>query len=143
MIHHITNKDKVLVAEYLVKKLDIPFKDAIIKTQKIIKSGLPSYIKDEKNLSGVCWVEIRTVNNIKQKHVEILCDNWRLAELFLKVLKWDLNGDYCFSIPKHHFLNRTYNKQGLKFFKCNGNNNDYIMKYEKRNFYLIKSDDED
>jgi len=125
----------------LAQKLNISLPDANIKANKIIKSGLPAFLLEGKDLQGICYVELRLVGDKKEKFVEILCDNWRLAESYLQVLRWNLDGIYWFSLPKRDFLNRTYNKQGIRYMRCDGDKNIYCYKFEKRNFYSFKSED--
>jgi hypothetical protein len=141
MIRHISTGDKNLVSDYLANKLRIPFSEAQKKARKIIKSGLPSFLLESKDLQGICYVENRIVNDKKEKFVEILCDNWRLAEKYIKILRWSLNGDYFFLVPKHDWLNRTYNKNGIRFYKVDGSNNLYIGRFEKRTFVNFKAAD--
>ena len=141
MIRQISTGDKTSIAIYLASKLNIDLPEANIKARKIVKNGLPSFIKEGKDLLGICYVELRLVGNKKEKFVEILCDNWRLAESYLQVLRWNLNGDYQFSVPKHDWLNRTLNKNGIRFNKVDGLNNLYIGRFEKREFHSFKSED--
>ena len=141
MIRQISTKDKTSIAIYLAQKLNISLPDANIKANKIIKSGLPAFLLEGKDLQGICYVELRLVGDKKEKFVEILCDNWRLAESYLQVLRWNLDGIYWFSLPKRDFLNRTYNKQGIRYMRCDGDKNIYCYKFEKRNFYSFKSED--
>jgi hypothetical protein len=143
VIRQITSKDSNEISLYLVSKLNIPFSEAEKKVRKIIKSGLPSFLLEAKDLQGICYVEHRIINDEKTKFVEILCDNWRLAEMYIKILRWNLNGIYWMSLPKHDFLNRTFNKNGLRFTKCDGNKNIYCYRFEKRNFVNFKSEDND
>jgi hypothetical protein len=143
VIRQASTNDKTSIAVYLSKKLSISLPDANIKTNRIIKSGLPSFIKEGKDLDGVCWVETRLVNDKKEKFVEILVDNWRLAESYIQVLRWNLDGIYYFSLPKRDMLNRTYNKQGIRYMRCEGDRNIYCYRFEKRNFFNYKSEDND
>lgn len=126
---------------YLAQKLNISLPEASIKAKQIIKSGLPSLIKEAKDLSGVAWIEHRIVNDKKEKFIEILVNNWRLAEEFIQCLRWKLNGIYWFSLPRHDFLNRTFNKNGIRYIRVENDKNIYCYKFEKRNFYSFKSDD--
>lgn len=141
MIRNIKANDKLSVALYLSKKLSLSINEASIKIKKIIKSGLPSFLKEDKDLQGVCYIENRIVNDKKEKFIEIFCDNWRLAESYIQILRWNVNGIYWFSLPKHDFLNRTFNKNGLRYVRCEGDRNIYCYKFEKRNFYNSKKDD--
>jgi hypothetical protein len=141
MIRQTSTKDKTSIAVYLSKKLNISLKDASIKARKIVKNGLPSFLKESKDLEGVCWVETRLVNEKKEKFVEILVDNWRLAESFIQCLRWSLDGICWFSLPRHDMLNRTLNKAGIRFVKVDGDKNVYIYKFEKRYFQSYKSED--
>lgn len=141
MIKQCTIKDLTSVSEYLSKKLNIPFSEATKQARKIIKSGLPSLILEEKDLTGVCWAEIRLIDDKKFHYVVMLVNNWRLAEKFIQILRWRLNGIYYFSIPKHDFLNRTYNKNGIRFLKCDNDKNVYCQKFELRTFVNHKSED--
>jgi hypothetical protein len=141
MIRQASTNDKTSIAVYLSKKLNISLKDANNKARKIIKSGLSAFILEGKDLLGICYVELRLVGNKKEKFVEILCDNWRLAESYIQILRWNLNGDYQFSVPKHDWLNRTLNKNGIRFNKIDGLNNLYIGRFEKREFHSFKSED--
>ena len=61
--------------------------------------------------------------------------------MYIKILRWNLKGIYWFSLTKHDFLNRTYNKNGLRFIKCDGDKNLYCYKFEKRQFANFKSED--
>ena len=141
MIRLISTKDKTSIAIYLASKLNIDLPEANRRANKIIKSGLPSFILESKDLQGLCYVEKRQVGDKQEKFIEILVGNWRLAENFIQVLRWNLDGVYWFSLPKHDMLNRTYNKNGIRFFKCDGEKNTYCYKFEKRNFYSFKSED--
>lgn len=143
MIRHILPKDELSLTIYLMSKLGIQYKEANIKANKIIKSGFVSFLVDSKDLQGICWVEQRLIGDKKIKFVEILVNNWRLAESLFQVLKWNLNGEYWFSIPKHDFLNRTYNKNGIRFIKVDGNYNTYCYKFELRTFYNVKHEDDE
>ena len=143
MIRKISNKDNVSIAVYLSKKLNLSLSDANIKANKIIKSGLPAFILEGKDIQGICWVENRLIDNKKEKFVEILVNHWRLAESYIQILRWNLNGDYFLLIPKYDTLNRTYNKNGIRFLKVEGQNNLYVARFEKRNFYSFKSEDVD
>lgn len=143
MIRNITLKDKSSVSLYLSTKLNISLQDAVKKANIIIKSGYPKFLKDDINLQGLCYVESKIINEVKEKFIVILVNNWRLAESFLQCMRWELNGIYYFSIPKHDFLNRTYNKNGIRFLKCDGDKNLYCYKFEKREFHNYKQDDED
>jgi hypothetical protein len=128
---------------YLAQKLNISLPEASIKAKQIIKSGLPSLIKESKELQGICWVESYIINDKKEKFVKILVNNWRLAENYIQILRWNLNGDYFFSVPKHDWLNRTLNKNGIRFYRVEGTNNLYIGRFEKRNFFNYKKEDID
>jgi hypothetical protein len=141
MIRKLDTKDKNSCAIYLATKLNISFSEALLKVNKILKSGLPNFLKDERDLQGICWVESRLIGDKKEKYIEILVNNWRLAENFIQILRWNLNGDFYLSIPKHSMLNRTYNKNGIRYLRVDGLNNLYIYRFEKRRFYNNKSDD--
>jgi hypothetical protein len=141
MIRRINSKDKNSLASYFSNKLNINIEDALVKTNKILKSNSTNFIKEERELSGVCWIETRLINNIKTKYIEILVNNWRLAEQFLQCLRWSLNGEHWFSLPKHDFLNRTLNKAGIRFIRVEGDRNIYCYRFEKRDFRNYKSDD--
>ncbi len=141
MIRYCTTKDLTSISMYLAQKLNISLPEASIKAKQIIKSGLPSLIKEAKDLSGVAWIEHRIVNDKKEKFIEILVNNWRLAEEFIQCLRWKLNGIYWFSLPRHDFLNRTFNKNGIRYIRVENDKNIYCYKFEKRNFYSFKSDD--
>lgn len=143
MIRQISTGDKTSVAIYLAQKLNISLPEANFKANKIIKSGQVSFLKEEKELSGLCYVESRLVNGVKTNFIEIIVNNWRLAESFLQCLRWSLNGIYWFSLPKHDFLNRTLNKSGIRFVKVDGDKNIYNYKFEKRDFFNYKSEDVD
>jgi hypothetical protein len=143
MIRQISTKDKISLSVYLSSKLGISFSDATKKASKIIKSGFPNLMLESSDLQGVCWVETRIIADKKIKFVEMVVNNWRLAESFLQALRWKLCGEYWFSLPKHDFLNRTYNKQGIRFMKVDGQNNLYCYKFEKRNFFNYKREDEE
>lgn len=131
------------VANYLSSKLNISYQDALAKANKIIKSGQISYLKEEKDLTGLCYTEIRLIDNKKVKYLEIFVNNWRLAEEFLKILRWNLNGDYTLSIPKHDSLNRTFNKNGIRYIRVDGDRNIYMCRFEKREFFTYKNEDVD
>lgn len=141
MIRRINSKDKNSLASYFSNKLNINIEDALVKTNKILKSNSTNFIKEERELSGVCWIETRLINDVKTKYIEILVNNWRLAEQFLQCLRWSLNGEYWFSLPKHDFLNRTLNKVGIRFIRVEGDRNIYCYKFEKHYFRNYKSDD--
>lgn len=141
MIRQVSTNDNTSIAIYLSKKLNLSFSDAYIKTRKIIKSGLISLIKEDKDLEGICWVETKFINNKKEKFVEIYVNNWRLAESFIQILRWSLTGIYYFSLSKHDMLNRTLNKSGIRFLKVEGDKNIYNYKFEKRYFQSYKSED--
>ncbi len=140
MIRRISNRDKVALTLYLSNKLRISLPEANSKVRKILKTGI-CFIKEEKDLTGVCWIESRLVGEKKEKFIEILCNNWRLAEDFIQVLRWNLNGIYFFALPKHDFLNRTFNKNGIRFQRVDGDKNIYNYKFELRNFVNYKSED--
>lgn len=141
MIRHCTTKDRTSIAVYLATKLKISLSEANSKAKRIVKNGMPSFLKEEKNLTGLCWVETRIVNDKKEKFVEILSDHWKLAESFLQCLRWALNGIYYFSLPRHDSLNRTYNKNGIRYLKVDGDRNIYVYKFEKREFRSFKEED--
>jgi len=141
MIRNITTNDKISVSLYLADKLKISLLEASVKTKKIIKSGLPSFILESKDLRGLCYVELQMIKGVKEKVVVILCDNWRLAEEYLKILRWNLDGIYWFSLPKHDFLNRTLNKNGVRFSHVDNDKNIYCYRFEKRVFQNYKSED--
>ena len=141
MIRNISTKDKINVSTYLASKLNLSFSEAEKKVRKIIKSGQPNFLLESKDLQGFCYVETRIINGEKLKFVEILCNNWRLAEMFIKILRWNLNGIYWLSLPKHDFLNRTFNKNGLRFVKCDGAKNIYCYRFEHHQFANFKSED--
>jgi hypothetical protein len=141
MIRNATTKDITSIATFLSNKLSLSLNDAVKKSRKIVKNYSPSFLKEEKDLSGVCWVENRIVNNVPQKFVEIHVKNWRLAEDFIQCLKWSLNGEYMFLIPRKDMLNRTYNKAGIKYLKIEGDNHLYSYRFEKREFRNYKSED--
>lgn len=141
MLRKVLDTDKNSLVLYLSSKLNISIASATITANKIIKHSSISFLKEEKDLSGVCWIESRMINNIKHKFIEIVCNNWRLAEDFLQCLRWNLNGTYYFLIPRHDFLNRTFNKNGIKFIKIEGENHLYSYKFEKREFRSFKSED--
>ena len=143
MIRKCIISDKSSIAIYLASKLNISIVESNRKAKKIIKSGLPAFILEGKDLQGLCWVESRLVGEKKEKFIEILCNNWRLGESYIQVLRWNLNGDYQFSVPKHDWLNRTLNKNGIRFNKIDGLNNLYIGRFEKREFHSFKSEDAD
>jgi len=141
MIRKTNAKDITSLSVYLSQKLGISISDAKKKASKIIKSGLPNFIKEEKDLSGVCFVETKIVNDVKKKFVYIYVNNWRLAENFLQCLRWTLSGEHMFLIPRRDMLNRTYNKAGIKYIKIEGDNHLYSYVFEKRNFTSYKSED--
>lgn len=141
MIRQISTKDRTSISLYLASKLNIALPEANRIANKIIKSGLPSFILESKDLQGLCYVENRKIGDKQEKFVEILVGNWRLAESFLQVLRWNLNGIYYFALPKHDMLNRTLNKNGMRFFKVDGDKNLYNYKFEKRYFQSYKAED--
>lgn len=141
MIRQAELRDKIMVTEYVVKKLNISMKEANSKISKQIKSGLPLFLKDEKDIRGICWVEKITINDKKVKKLSFLFDDWRLAEDMIKYLRWQLNGEYITDLPKHDTLNRTLNKNGFRFTHIADNKNHYIYRFEKRTFKNYKSED--
>lgn len=141
MIRHCTTKDRTSIAVYLATKLKISLSEANSKAKRIVKNGMPSFLKEEKNLTGLCWIETRLVNDKKEKFVEILSDHWKLAESFLQCLRWKLDGIFYFSLPKYDSLNRTYNKNGIRYLKVDGDRNIYVYKFEKREFRSFKEED--
>jgi hypothetical protein len=141
MIRKIKSEDKSSLIIYFASKLNISVSDAAIKVLKIIKNGLPSLILESKDIQGVCWIEKRAIGDKKEKYIEILCNNWRLAESFLNMLRWQLSGEYWFSLPRHDFLNRTLNKNGIRFVRVEGDKNIYSYKFEKREFRNYKLED--
>lgn len=141
MIRKISTKDITSIAIFLSNKLNLSLNDSLIKAKRIVKNGLPSFLKEEKDLTGVCFVETRLVNDVKKKFVEIHVKNWRLAEEFLQCLRWTLDGEYNFSIPRRDMLNRTYNKAGIKYIKIEGDNHLYSYTFQKREFRSYKSED--
>ena len=143
MIRQISTGDKISIAIYLASKLNIDLPEANRRANKIIKSGLPSFILESKDLQGLCYVEKRQVGDKQEKFIEILVGNWRLAESFIQVLRWNLDGDYWFSLPRHDFLNRTFNKNGIRYVRVEGDRNIYCYRFEKRNFFNYKSEDVD
>ena len=143
MIRLISTKDKTSIAIYLASKLNIDLPEANRRANKIIKSGLPSFILESKDLQGLCYVEKRQVGDKQEKFIEILVGNWRLAESFIQMLRWNLDGDYWFSLPRHDFLNRTFNKNGIRYVRVEGDRNIYCYRFEKRNFFNYKSEDVD
>jgi hypothetical protein len=142
MIRKISNKDNVSIAVYLSKKLNLSLTDANLKANKIIKSGLPAFILEGKDIQGICWVENKVIDNKKEKFVEILVNHWRLAENYIQILRWNLNGIYWFSLPKYDTLNRTFNKNGIRYIRCEGDKNIYCYKFELRHFTNYKNEDE-
>ena len=143
MIRQISTGDKISIAIYLASKLNIDLPEANRRANKIIKSGLPSFILESKDLQGLCYVEKRQVGDKQEKFIEILVGNWRLAESFIQVLRWNLDDDYWFSLPRHDFLNRTFNKNGIRYVRVEGDRNIYCYRFEKRNFFNYKSEDVD
>ena len=143
MIRKATTKDITSIAVFLSNKLNLSLKDSIVKARRIVKNGLPSFLKEEKDLTGVCWVEKRLIGDVKKKFVCIHVDNWRLAESFIQCLRWTLNGEHMFFIPRRDMLNRTFNKNGIKYIKIDGDNHLYSYTFEKREFRNYKSEDLD
>lgn len=141
MIRNITTKDKTSLAVYLSSKLNISLPDAKLKASKIVKNGQTSFLKEEKDLSGICYVENRLINDKKEKYVVILVNHWKLAESFIQCLRWKLDGIFWFELPKHDSLNRTFNKAGIRFVKIDGDRNLYNYKFDKRQFFSFKSED--
>lgn len=141
MIRQISTKDRTSISLYLASKLNIDLPEANRRARKIIKSGLPSFILESKDLQGLCYVEKRQVGDKQEKFIEILVGNWRLAENFIQVLRWNLDGVYWFSLPKHDFLNRTLNKAGMRYVRVEGDKNVYNYKFERRQFYSFKLED--
>jgi hypothetical protein len=143
MIRQISTKDKIAFATYLVSKLNISYKEANKQAVRIIKSGFPALMLEARDLQGACWVENKIVNEKKMRYITILVNNWRLAEAFLQMLRWKLNGEYWFELPKHDFLNKTYNKNGVRFMRVQGNKNIYCYRFELRTFYNVKNEDDE
>jgi len=141
VIRQISTKDRTSISLYLASKLNIDLPEANRRARKIIKSGLPSFILESKDLQGLCYVEKRQVGDKQEKFIEILVGNWRLAENFIQVLRWNLDGVYWFSLPKHDFLNRTLNKAGMRYVRVEGDKNVYNYKFERRQFYSFKLED--
>ena len=141
MIRRIVKSDKNSITEYLANKLHISLPEAMIKAKKIIKSGHISFLKDDKDVTGICYVEKRQLGDKQENFVEILTNHWRLAEAFIQCLRWQLNGICYFSLFKHDSLNRTLNKNGIRFLKCEGDRNIYWYKFEKINFQSFKIED--
>jgi len=141
MIRQVSTKDKTTIGLYLSQKLNISISEGMLKAIKIIKSRLPAFILEGNDLQGICWVESKLIGEKKEKFVEILCNNWRIAENYIQVLRWNLHGIYWFSLPRHDFLNRTLNKAGIRFVKVDGDKNIYHYKFERRNFFNYKSED--
>ena len=143
MIRPISTNDKVSIAIYLASKLNISLPEAKVKTNKILKGGLSAFILESKDLQGICYIEKRLIGEKQENFIEILVGNWRLAESFIQVLRWNLDGDYWFSLPRHDFLNRTFNKNGIRYVRVEGDRNIYCYRFEKRNFFNYKSEDVD
>lgn len=141
MIRLIKKEDTLSIVEYLLKKLAITPQEAKVISRKIVKSGLPSFLKDSKSLEGICWMEKSILNEKPIKKLNFLVDNWRLAEDFIKILRWNVNGEIIIDIPRHDFLNRTLTKNGFRFLKLENNRNVYNYRFEKREFHNIKSED--
>jgi hypothetical protein len=141
MIRKAITKDITSIAVFLSNKLNLSLKDSVIKAKRIVKSGLPSFLKEEKDLSGLCFVETKLVGDVKKKFVNIYVSNWRLAESFIQCLRWTLNGEHFFLIPRKDMLNRTYNKAGIKYLKIEGDNHLYSYVFEHRVFTSYKSED--
>lgn len=141
MIRKFSSKDKMSISNYLSNKLNISLIDANRRAKRILKSGLPTLLKEDKDLQGLCWIETRLIGDKKENFVEIYVNHWKLAEHFLQCLRWELNGLYWFSLPIHDSLNRTLNKHGIRFVKVDGDKNFYHYKFEKREFKSFKLED--
>jgi len=143
MIRNWKQQDVSALSLYISKKLNVPISEATLKARKVIKSGLPSFLKEESDLTGVCWIEARVIDGKKLKFIEILANNWRLAEDYIQCLRWEIHGEYYFSVPRHDSLNRTYNKNGIRYLRVEGDKNIYVYRFERRNFVSYKSEDND
>lgn len=143
MIRAIKRTDKSDIVQYLVKKLSISFEESEKKARKLLKLNNLCFIKESKNLEGICWVENILVADKKVKKLSFLVDNWKLADDFIKLLRWNLNGEYITEIPKHDFLNRTLSKNGFRFLRLENNKNVYNYRFDLKIFTNYKIDDVD
>jgi hypothetical protein len=135
MIRNLQPKDELNFITYYSSKVNCSLKDAKHQFKQIIKSGLPALIKDESTLSGVCWIDSRKVEDKKIRYLNFLVNNWRLAEAFLQVLRWNYNGEVIVELDKHHFLNRTVNKNRFIFLRTENNKNIFKYTFIKREIY--------
>lgn len=142
MFRRINSTDKLNFIEYYSKKNNCSLKDSSYKFNKILKSGLPAIILNDKECKGICWIESIIINEKKVKLLSFLVDNWRVAESLIQILKWNFHGTVVVELEKHHFLNRTLNKNRFQFTHIKDNKNCYIFNFEKREFY-VKPDYED
>lgn len=143
MIRLIKTEDKTSISDFLMKKLSISFKEAELKTSKLLKLKNLCFVKESPDVKGLCWVETSLISDKKVKKLFFLVDNWQLAEDFIKLLRWNLSGEYLIEIPKHDFLNRTLSKNGFRFVKLLDNKNVYNYRFEKKTFTNYKLDDID
>jgi len=137
MIRNIITKDKYNFLDYYSKQLNVSFKEAEIKFNKILKNSSAKLILVNKDVEGICWTE---KDDSKKKHLFLLVNHWKIAESFIQSLRWDLSGEYEINIPKYHFLNRTLNKNGFKFYKVDDKNNYYKYTFIKRILTNAKSE---
>jgi len=56
-------------------------------------------------------------------------------------LRWNYNGEVIVELDKHHFLNRTLNKQRFNFIKFENGKNIFSYTFSKREIFT-KADDE-
>lgn len=143
MIRPFHKTDKIAIADYLSKKLNLSMSDANLEAHKILKSKTQGFIKEDINLEGLCWIDKKIINEKPVKRLTFLVNNWRLAEDFIKLLRWNLSGEYIVECPKHDFLNRTLTKNGFRFLRLEDNKNVYNFRFEKRSFTNYKSEDND
>lgn len=105
------------------------------KFNTLIKSGLFALVLEDKSVDNFCWVENKIVNEKKIKYLYFLVNHWKVAESFINMCRWNINGEIWVELPKHHFLNRTLNKQNFKFIKVEDNKNIYNYTFIQRKFY--------
>lgn len=135
MIRSIKQKDKCdFITAYIYHNRCSP-DEAKLKFNHIIKSGLFNLILEDKNISNFCWLEHKVINDKKNKYLYFLVNHWKVAESFINMCRWNINGEIWVELPKHHFLNRTLNKQNFKFIKVENNKNIYNYTFIQRKFY--------
>lgn len=141
MIRPIKKSDKSSLCEYIKNKYSCTYTEAEKESRKLLKFSQKCYIKEDKDLYGVCWIEKCIFDKLPSKKINFLVDNWHLADDFIKILRWNLNGLYIIEVPQNHFLNKTLNKNGFRFIRLQNNKNLYHYKFELRKFTNYKLED--